>query len=129
MFVVRETDHPQEDLKRNFSSPLSGWDNELADLAFSTAEEAAEKDMQVNGGTPRDYRYHPAYDGYVVVHYDGLGAWVLEASTLEEAIEEAKNIDSGLACTTEAGDGHFYAEDVINYYEVESGLYVFEIKD
>ena len=127
-FVIRDTNHPQEDLERNWSAPAGGWDNEFGGMSFSSEEEAAEADMGVNGGERREYRFHPAYDGYVLFHYDGLGAFALDAETLEEAIEEAMNYEEGLAVCSEAGDGHFFAEDVVSFHKVREGRYIFEIK-
>lgn len=126
-FVVRDTWHPEADLKRNWSSFAGGWDNELGFTAFETAEKAAEADMEVSG-QKRTYRYHDKYQGFVCVHYEGLGAWALDAETLEEAIEEAKTKMQGLAETTEAGNGHFFAEDVVSYHQVHEGRWVFEVK-
>lgn len=127
MFVIRDTYHPEEDLKRNWSAPAGGWDNELGGLSFSSEQEAADKDIEISGER-REYRYHPAYDGFVLVHYEGLGAWALEADTLEDAIKEAEGVESGLAVTMEAGNGHFYGQDVIAYHKVREGRYIFEIK-
>ena len=126
-FVVRDTFHPEQDLKRNWSAPAGGWDNELGGMGFETEEEAANKDIEINGAR-REYRFHPAYDGFVLVHYEGLGAYILKAETLEEAIQEATNAGEGLAVTMEAGDGHFYAEDVIAFHQVREGRYIFELK-
>jgi hypothetical protein len=54
---------------------------------------------------------------------------MLEAETLEEAIEEAASFGDGLACTSEKGDGHFFAHEVVSFHEVFPGRYVFELKD
>jgi hypothetical protein len=127
-FVVRDTDHPEDDLKRNWSSFLGGWDNELGGIAFDSEEEAAEADMNVNGGERRTYRYHPAYDGYVLVHFDGLGAYALDSDNLNDALKEAKDFEDDLNITMEQGNGHFYANQVISFHKVKDGRYVFEIK-
>lgn len=126
-FVVRQTDHPEDDLERNWSAPMGGWDNELANIGFDTEDEAREADEEL-GNYNREYQYHPKYEGYVLVDYEGLGAWNLEADNLEEAIEEAKSFGDGLGVTMGAGDGHFFANEVIDYYEVKDGIYVFELK-
>lgn len=125
-FVVRDTFHPAEDLKRNWSTPAGGWDNDLGGMSFDTFKEAADADVKASG-QEREYRYHPAYNGFVLVHYDGLGAYALSAETLEEAIKEAADTHDGLAVTMEKGDGHFYAEDVVAFYKVREGRYIFEI--
>jgi len=126
-FVVRDTYHPEEDLKRNWSAPAGGWDNELGGMAFDTEDEAAEQDMKV-WGERREYRFHPAYEGFVLFHYEGLGGFALDAETLEEALTEAEEYEDGLAVTMEAGDGHFFAEDVVSFHKVREGRYVFEVK-
>lgn len=127
MFVVRDTFHPQEDLNRNWSSFAGGWDNELAGRRFNDEDEAAIADENVSGSR-REYRFHPAYCSFVCVHYEGLGAFMLNAETIEEALSEAAEINDGLACTMDAGDGHFFAEDVITFHKVREGRYVFELK-
>ena len=128
-FVVRDTDHPQEDLDRNWSSFAGGWDNSLSGMSFETVEQAKEADLsEAEWNTDCEYRFHPAFDGFVKVHYEGLGAFVLESETLESAIEEANNYEDGLAVTMESGDGHFYAQDVVSFHKVREGRYIFEIK-
>lgn len=127
-FVVRDTFHPAEDIARNWSSFAGGWDHELGGYSFATEEEAAREDMKVTCDKRREYRFHPAHDGFVAVHYEGLGAYQLAAETLEKALVEAANIEEGLAVTMEAGDGHFYAEDVMSFHEVRPGRWIFELK-
>lgn len=124
-FVVRATNHPAEDLKRNWSAEMGG--GELG--AFQSREDAIAywKQNYYDSRMP-EFRFHPAYNGFVQVHYEGLGAFQLQAEDLNEAIEEAKSFDEFCACVSEAGDGHFYASDVVAYYEVKEGIYVFELK-
>lgn len=130
-FVVRDTYHPEEDLKRNWSASVGGWDiGDFVASNFQSEEEAQEAwDKFHDGDAPkRKFRFHPAHNSFVPVHYEGLGAWMLDAETLEEAIEEAAAYDDDLACTSESGNGHFYAENVVNFYQVREGKFVFEIK-
>ena len=130
-FVVRDTCHPEEDLKRNWSASVGGWDiGDFIDSNFQSAEEAQQAWSKFNDyeGPSRTFRYHPAHSSFVPVHYEGLGAWSLEAETLEEALKEAATYGDDLACTSESGDGHFYTENCINFYEVREGKYVFELK-
>ena len=75
-----------------------------------------------------DYRFHPAHNGFCAVHYEGLGAFEVENEDLKEAIKEASEMEDGLACTSEAGDGHFFAQDVLSFHKVREGRYIFEIK-
>lgn len=130
MFVVRDTYHPKEDLKRNWSAPVGGsWTGDLAG-GFKSAEGAkAAYEKFFETECTKQFRFHPAYNAFVEVHYEGLGAFQLSAETIEEAIKQARDMADGLACTMEAGDGHFFAEDVIGYHEVCDGRFVFEIKD
>ncbi|MEC7753809.1 MAG: hypothetical protein VYB44_07250 [Bacteroidota bacterium] len=129
-FVVRDTYHPQEDLERNWSAFAGGSCN--GELGGSTEEEAkANYASQIgieSNEVDCEFRFHPAYGKFVAVHYEGLGAYVLDAESLEEAIQEANDYEEGLAVTMESGDGHFYAQDVVSFHKVREGRYIFEIK-
>jgi hypothetical protein len=129
-FVVRDTFHPEADLERNWSAFASGSCN--GELGGSTEEEArlnfASQIGIESDEVENEFRFHPAYGEFVAVHYEGLGAYILDASTLEEALAEANNYQEGLAVTMESGDGHFYAQDVVSFYKVREGRYIFEIK-
>ncbi len=127
-FVVRDTNHPQEDLERNWSTPCSGFSSELAGSVFNTKEEAEEAEIKYFGQVEHEFRYHAAHESFVELHYEGLGAYVLDSETIEEALIEANNYHDDLACTMEAGDGHFYAQDVVSFHKVREGRYIFEIK-
>lgn len=131
MLVVRDTFHPEEDLKRNWSAAAGGSINgEMggADESEAKIEFAKHLGIELDEVT-NEFRFHPAYNKYVAVHYEGLGAFVLSADTIEEAIKEASNFEAGLACTMESGNGHFFADDVISFHKVSEGRFVFEIKD
>ena len=129
-FVVRDTDHPQEDLNRNWSAFASGSCN--GELGGSTEDEAIENYASQIGIESNEvdceFRFHPAYSEFVAVHYEGLGAFVLDSETLAAALIAADNYEDGLAVTMEQGDGHFFAEDVVSFYKVREGRYIFEIK-
>ena len=127
-FVVRDTNHPEEDLQRNWSAPAGGFSSELAGETFTTKEDAEKAEINFFGQVEHEFRYHPAYDSFVEFHYEGLGAFVLDAETIDEAIKEASNFRDLLACTMESGDGHFYAEDVVSFHKVNDSRFVFEIK-
>lgn len=130
IFVVRETNHPEADLARNWSAPVGGFsDGELVGMSFASAEEAkAYWTARYEGAVAAPaFRLHPAYEGFVEVHYEGLGAWLLEAEALEEAVAEAGAMNIDFVGTMEAGDGHFMASDVVSFHQVREGLYVFEI--
>ena len=129
-FVVRDTNHPEEDLSRNWSAFAGGSCN--GEDGGKTAEEARTNFASHIGievsEVSDSFRYHPAYDEYVAVHYEGLGAWVLDADSLESAMEEAASVENGLAVTLEEGDGHFFAADVVSFHKVREGRYVFELR-
>ncbi len=132
MYVVRDTSHPKEDLKRNWSAPAGG--TSIGMMPADSPEEALEQWASFKGisleeaeSDAPEFRFHDAYDGFVEVHYEGLGAFELEAETLEDALKEAAEIDSDLAVCSEAGDGHFFAEDVESFHKVSENRYVFKI--
>lgn len=129
-FVVRDTNHPEEDLQRNWSA-FAGGSSQGEDGGSSQVE--AKKNYANHIGievedVTNDFKYHPAYQEFVMVDYEGLGAFALESETLEEALKEANECEDGLAICTESGDGHFYAEDCIAFHKVRDGRYIFEIK-
>lgn len=130
-FVVRDTFHPEADMERNWSAFAGGSCN--GEVGGSTEEEAKANYanhlcIEINE-VDCEFRFHPAYMEYVAVHYEGLGAFALDANTLEGAMNEADNYEEGLAVTMDAGDGHFYAEDVVSFHKVRDGRYIFEIKN
>lgn len=130
-YVVRDTYHPKEDINRNWSAFAGGSCN--GELGGASAEEAKENYASQIGieveEVDCEFRFHTAYDLFVAVHYEGLGAFVLDSETLEEALEEANNYKDGLAVTMESGNGHFYAQDVVSFEKVREGRYIFEIKN
>jgi len=126
-FVIRETESPELDLARNWSSFCGG--GSICPLAESTEDAAVAEWAACSGqyeSEAPEMRYHNGLEGWCEFHYEGLGAWLLDAKTLEEAMTEAKG-QNALATTTDSGDGHFFAEDVVTYYHVEGNIYVFEI--
>jgi hypothetical protein len=128
-FVVRETSHPAEDLKRNWSAPCGGFSTEMAGLKFNNEEDAITYyEHFFESKCPFEFRFHPAYNSFVEVHYEGLGAWELNADNISEAIEEAKKFKQ-CAVTMDAGSGHFCAQDVVSFTMVSEGKYIFEIKN
>lgn len=129
-YVVRDTSHPQEDLNRNWSAFASGSCN--GELGGETEKEAKENYASQIGINVEEvdceFRFHPAYNEFVAVHYEGLVGYVLDSENLEDALIEADNYEDGLAVTMEQGDGHFFAEDVVSFHKVREGRYIFEIK-
>lgn len=129
-YVVRETMSPELDLLRNWSTYAGG--SQHGEMLGDSIEEAIEmlashygcEISEINA----EFRYHNGLEKYAQVHYEGLGAWEIQASSIEEAIEKAKKLN-GLACTMEAGNGHFFAEDVVEYIEVEADKYIFILND
>jgi len=120
-FVVRDTDHPVEDLLRNWSSTMGGV-NYQGDFAADTLEETENYEGE--------YRYHPAHEGFCIVDYEGLGAFCLDAENVKEAIIEANEYSerNNLACCGGSGDGCFESHEVVSFHEVRSGRYIFELK-
>lgn len=132
MFVARYTNHPAEDLQRNWSAPIGGFfDQDLT--AFETEEQIIEQYVRHYGeDNIPTFRFHPAYGGFVQVDYEGLGAYRLYVDTLEEAIADAEETFGSDPCNmymcAGAGTGHFYANQCVGYYETNvEGLYIFEI--
>jgi len=129
-YVVRDTNHPQEDLERNWSSFAGGSCN--GEQGGSTAEEAKENfasqiDAEIEG-VEEEFKFHPAYKEFVAVHYAGLGAYELASCSIEDALIEAALHGDGLAVTMDKGTGHFFAEDVVRFHKVREGRFIFEIK-
>lgn len=143
-YVARATNHPQEDLDRNFSSVIGGLSNEDFHVCESLEEAEAmwgkyygfdvyESASKINPFDESDWGYHEAYGGYVEIHYRGLGGYELDAESLEEAIEEAEKKYGGdvwgMACVVDSGSGHFYAEDCKSFHRTGiEGLWIFEIQ-
>jgi len=136
-FVARATSHPQEDLDRNWSAPMGGIFN--GDFHICDTLEECREMWEVYYGDYNDapkfpeskFRFHPAYNGFVEVHYEGLGAYALEAETLKEAQKEVtlrfKKADE-IGCIDDAGDGHFYANDCTNFFSTAiEDIYIFQI--
>lgn len=126
-FVVRDTDHPVEDLERNWSTFCGGVHPNLGDFAYDTEDQAKQAEIDFYGKVESEFRFHPAHNGFCVVHYEGLGAFELESEVLEIAIKEAKEYEDDLACTTESGNGHFFANQVLSFHKVRDGRYIFQI--
>ena len=129
-FVVRDTNHPQKDLQRNWSSFAGGsCQGELGGLTELEAKKnyANHVGISMNEVT-HEFRYHPAYEEFVMMHYEGLGAFVLESDNLEDALVEAANYSDDLAVCSESGNGHFFAEDCLSFHKVRDGRYIFEIR-
>ena len=125
-FVVRDTDHPMEDLQRNWSAFAGGSCN--GEDGGATPQEAAEAYEDHNGSSfGGDFRHHPAHGECVAVDYEGLGAFYLESETVEEAINEATSFREGLAECMESGDGHFDAAECVAFHKVSDGRYIFEL--
>lgn len=135
-FVARATSHPQEDLDRNWSAPMGGLFNGDFHIC-NTLEECHEmweiyyEDDDDNKFPESKFRFHPAYNGFVEVHYEGLGAYRLEAESLEDAQNEILtrfNNAHELGCIDGAGDGHFNASDCTNFFSTAiEDIYIFQI--
>ncbi len=131
LFVVRDTNHPVEDLVRDWSSYSGGWDNGLVGCGFDTEEEAINEFIEEEGDSDiPEMRFHPAYNGFVCVHYEGLGAFQLDAKNVKDAIKEADFLSkkNELVCCDYEGTGHFESYQVVSFHKVRDGRYIFEIK-
>lgn len=143
-YIARATNHPCEDLERNWSSVIGGLSNEDFHICESLEEakvmweryygfDIYEHAHKINPFDSSDWGYHAEYGGYVQIHYRGLGGYELDAKNWEEAIREAEKKYSGdawkMACVMDCGSGHFYAEDCSNIYKTKiEGLWIFEIQ-
>ncbi|GIV35340.1 MAG: hypothetical protein KatS3mg031_2875 [Chitinophagales bacterium] len=132
-YVVRYSLDPAKDLERNWST-FAGAECEFGPFSYpaETEDEAREEYAAYIGISPeevtKEFRWHNGLNSYAQVHYEGLGAWELNANTLEEAVAEAKGMnESDMWCTTGAGTGHFFASEVVAYIKVpnKENLYIF----
>lgn len=163
-YAARYTNHPAEDLQRNFSAcageaTLEEWhgffqseDEIIASYMRYFVGSKWEQLVEEENECALDYldsakdqvdnfRFHPAHNALVYVHYNGLGAWELEAETEQEAIEAVQNwlgnMDSNTVnlimlddCDGNGGSGCFDARDCEGY--IESGIesvYIFILND
>lgn len=130
-FVVRDTDHPAEDLVRGWSAEIGGISLEGC-YAFETLESAIEADKEYHQteSQQKEWRFHPAYKGFCPVHYEGLGAFQLYAENVKDAIKEANeySAENDLVLTSESGDGCFMSYQVVSFHKVRDGRYIFELK-
>jgi len=131
-YAVRCTEHPDEDLERNWSAACGGF---LSPNYFEPhcetkeeADRAIEEAIKKGDYTPNEMRFHGAYDAFVEVHYEGLGAWELNSENIEDAIEEAKKTNGvDLVCTLDSGSGHFHKSECLSYTKISDNIYIFEI--
>lgn len=128
MFVIRESLDIEKDLSRNWSSFCGGGAD--GPICGETEAEAIAQWCEWTDQPAEDapeMRFHNGIQGWCEYHYDGLGAWEMEAETEEEAIAEATG-QSGLASTMEEGSGHFFAEQVKKWHRVGDNIYIIELK-
>lgn len=130
-YVVRDTNHPYDDLARNWSGFLGGSEN--GESSGQTEEEAYENYAAHLGielaqvQATREFRFHPAHDAFVVVDFEGLGARALDSEDLESAMIEAAECPPNLAVCLGGGSGHFYAQECVNVHKVRDGRFIFEL--
>lgn len=109
MFIARQSNHIQEDIKRNWSSwnfgqcGFSGSYDELQAAMKEAIEDGSSfmiSGFELFGDEIKNADIRELYDGYWVLvdntndsHSRGIFGIELSAETLEEAIEESKNGD------------------------------------
>jgi len=137
-YFVRQTNHPEADLHRNWSAPVGGALE--GESLGNTPEESFELYLEHHGLDDADederqaalknapeYRWHDAYQAYAQVHYEGLGGWLLNAEDVQSAMAEASRCSRNLTECSDEGDG-FHAERVEAYYHVIDDIYIFAVK-
>lgn len=137
MFIVRQSEYIQEDIKRNWSS----WN--YGELGFEGTREELKESMNesIQSGSSFDISgfelwedeisnadIRELYDGYWVLvdntRGSGLSCNILESETLEEAIKEVKEngIDLGEGETVDCSNAKVVwsdEEDFIHILEIE----------
>jgi len=137
-YFIRQTNHPEADLQRNWSAPVGGSleGESLGQTAAKSLElylehhgldDADEDERQTALKNAPEYRWHDAYQAFAQVHYEGLGGWLLNAQDLQSAIVEANRCSRNLTECSDEGDG-FFADRVEGYYHVKDDIYIFAVK-
>jgi hypothetical protein len=135
-YVARYTNHPAEDLARNWSANIEGV-NDPALSICDTLEQAAKNWEKVygdlDGFDESEWRFHPAFNCLAQVDYEGLGAYSLTAQTLEEAFMEVEcrfsNDPYEMVMCSGAGTGYFSADNCIGYHATnDESVWIFEIR-
>lgn len=92
--------------------PWNQYDEDLDELFDDAVEVIDNIDVEA--------RYHPAHKGFVEVHYEGLGAFILEVNNLNDAIAMVQQREDWYSKShiMHEGDGHFYASEVLDYHLV-----------
>jgi len=136
MFIARQSNHIQEDIKRNWSSWNFGQDgfvgtyDELQDAMNEAIESGSAfyvSGFELWGDDIKNADIRELYDNYWVlvdnVNSNGPGIFgtELSAETLEEAIEESKESDySGQGVCFDAREAKLvYSEGDIHIFEIE----------
>jgi hypothetical protein len=128
MLVARFTNNPIGDIKRGWSGYMGcAWETleEAADFFGIYENEDGEYDIE-KMMEDHDIRFDTDVNLYREVHHDGLSCWKLQASTIEEAIEEAKTAGfewSGFGQATKGTVKYVCAVEGIE------DLHIFECKD
>jgi len=136
MFIVRQSEHIQEDIKRNWSSwnygqeGFEGTEDELNECLESITDENPFfiSGFEIWPDDVQSSEIKELYDGYWVLvdntRGNGLSCNTLEIETLEEAIEEVKEngIDLGDGETVDCSNAKVVwsdEEDFIHILEIE----------
>jgi hypothetical protein len=112
MYVARYSFNPEYDAVRNWSAWIGVEGETPEDVALQIADVVDHPSMLTDETGERvfwedapealkvewvldneDIRYHEAAGKWMHVHHEGLSCWSLDAETLDEAIEEAREKD------------------------------------
>jgi hypothetical protein len=143
MFVARYTAFPRYDEARNWSGyqePTAKSAEVLADMLIDYGHVKLPQRLANaywNGDSDEaiqwvldnyDIRYHEAAGVWCLCHHEGLSCWRLNASTVEEAVEEARQMDAD--CLIQWGNFGDRTVGQVRYVaSVSETLHIFECDD
>lgn len=97
MYVARFTADPQDDIQRGWSGWMGCDWKTLQDAAEFHGIETDSQDndelLDLLSEEGYDIRFDERLNAWRLVHHEGLSCFSLEASSVEAAIEEARNAD------------------------------------
>ena len=145
MYVARYSFNPKYDADRNWSAWIGIEGCSAEDVALQIADVVSHPPALVDWATDEcfswddapeglkvtyvleneDIRYHEGARKWMHVHHEGLSCWRLDAETLEDAIEEARELDSRGEIEW-AGFGYATVGNVTYVASVSETLHIFE---